>query len=59
MIADRDVLRVAAEADVDPRTVRSALSGKHQRSAATRAAIAHALRKLGFEQEAQTLEVSA
>jgi hypothetical protein len=46
MVSDRDVVRIAAEASLDPRTVRRALEGLAMRSRATLDAIADACRKL-------------
>lgn len=48
-----DVLRVAAQAALDPRTVKRALSGAPLRSAAVTAALVAALRELGFEVDAK------
>ena len=54
-LSDQDVKRVAAEANVDPRTVRRALAGSRQ-SAVVRAAVAAALRKFDFKAEARRLD---
>lgn len=50
-----DVLKVAAAAGVDPRTVQRAIDGFAVRSSATRDAIRRALVKLGFKGAAQRL----
>lgn len=47
-----DVLRVAAAAGLDPRTVARLLAGGATRSAAVRIALANALRSEGFNGEA-------
>lgn len=48
-LTEHQLRRIAAEADVDPRTVRRMLVDGHQpRSRATHAAICRALKTLGF-----------
>lgn len=53
-LTQQDVRRVAAEANVDPRTVARAFEGARQ-SAAVRSAIVAALAKLGFKSQARAL----
>lgn len=54
---DQAVRKIAAEANVDPRTVRRALEGR-TRSRATRDAIIAALRKLRFAEHAKKIEAT-
>lgn len=54
-LTDQDVRKVAADANVDPRTVRRSLEGARQ-SKVVRAAVAASLRKLGFKQEARRID---
>lgn len=52
-----DVRKVAAEADVDVRTVERVVCDWHPpRSRALRAVLVRALRKLGFKEHAEVLE---
>lgn len=54
-LTDQDVRRVAAEANVDPRTVVRSLGGARQ-SRVVRAAVVAALRKFGWKAEALAVE---
>ena len=54
-----DVLRVAAAAGLDPRTVARILAGGATRSAAVRAALAAAVRSEGFNGEADRVDKGA
>lgn len=54
-MTDQEILHVAADAGVDPRTVRRALSGQRPKSIAVVRAIVDAMRARGHEQEAAYL----
>jgi len=57
MLSKQDVLRVAAEAGLDPRTVgRIVNEGIAPRSEATRQSLVKALEVLGFDDAAETLK---
>lgn len=56
-LTDQDVRKVAAHADVDPRTVERTLKkGGKRQSRVVRAAIVAALREFGWKAEAIALE---
>ena len=54
-MTELEIASVAADAKVDPRTVKRALVGK-TRSLITRMAVAQALRRAGFRREAVGVE---
>lgn len=56
MPSDKDARRVAAEADLDPRTVMRAFRGEAPRSRVTLRAIEDACKKLGIEWSPQKEE---